>query len=186
VQTAPLPPNESGRIATLHALHLLDTEPELRFDRLTRIARTMFSAPVAVVSLVDANRQWFKSKAGIQMRETPRDVAFCAHAILNDETLVVEDVLNDERFFDNPLAKSEPKIRFYAGVPLRVGGYAMGTFCIIDYKPRKLSGEELRLLKDMAALVEQKATARCGHLPLDWKACSARATRLRALAATSS
>ncbi len=155
MQPAPLPPDESGRIATLHALRILDTEPEERFDRLTRIARTMFSVPIAVVSLVDENRQWFKSKAGLQVQETPRDISFCSHAILKEEVLCVEDALKDERFYDSPLVTSEPKIRFYAGCPLRVGGYTMGTFCIIDNKPRTLSTEELWLLKDLAALAEQ-------------------------------
>lgn len=155
MQPTPLPPDESGRIATLQALGILDTEPEQRYDRLTRIARTMFSVPVAVVSLVDMNRQWFKSKSGLQMRETPRDVSFCAHAILKDEVLCVEDALMDERFCDNPLVTCEPKIRFYAGCPLRVGSYRMGTFCIIDHKPRRLSSDELKLLKDLAALAEQ-------------------------------
>ena len=155
MQPAPLPPDESGRIATLHALRLLDTEPEQRFDRLTRIARTMFGVPIAVVSLVDENRQWFKSKAGLQIDETPRDIAFCGHAILNDDVLCVEDALKDERFHDSPLVIGEPNIRFYAGCPLHVGNYTMGTFCIIDNKPRTLSGEELRLLKDLAALAEQ-------------------------------
>ncbi len=155
MQPAPLPRDESGRIATLHALRLLDTEPEQRYDRLTRIARSMFSVPISVVSLVDMNRQWFKSNSGMPARETPRDVAFCAHAILKDEVLCVEDALQDERFFDNPLVTSEPKIRFFAGCPLRVGSYRMGTFCIMDHKPRKFSVEELKLLKDLAALAEQ-------------------------------
>jgi diguanylate cyclase (GGDEF)-like protein len=155
MQPAPLPPDESGRIATLHALGILDTEPEQRYDRLTRIARTMFSVPVAVVSLVDMNRQWFKSKSGLQMRETPRYVSFCAHAILQDEVMCVEDALADERFCDSPLVTGEPRVRFFAGCPLRVGSYRMGTFCIIDHKPRKLSSDELKLLKDLAAVAEQ-------------------------------
>jgi len=155
MQPAPLPPDENSRIATLHALGILDTEPEQRYDRLTRIARTMFSVPIAVVSLVDMSRQWFKSKSGLETQETPRDISFCSHAILKDETLCVEDALMDERFHDSPLVTSDPKIRFYAGCPLRVGNYRMGTFCIIDHKPRKLSGEELKLLKDLAALAEQ-------------------------------
>ena len=155
MQPAPLPPDESGRIATLHALRLLDTEPEQRYDRLTRIACTMFSVPIAVVSLVDMNRQWFKSKVGMQEREMPRDVAFCAHTILKDEVLCVEDALEDPRFSDNPLVTSEPSIRFYAGCPLRVGSYRMGAFCVMDHKPRKFSADELKLLKDLAALAEQ-------------------------------
>src|ERR1700761_2776104 len=106
----PMPCNESARLDARHALHILDTSPEERFDRLTRLARRIFSVPIAVVSLVDANRQWFKSCIGLETSETPRDVSFCAHAILGDEILMVPDTFADERFRDNPLVTGEPNI----------------------------------------------------------------------------
>src|SRR4051812_22533156 len=117
---APKPENESARVATLRTLRILDTPPEERFDRLTRLARYMFDIPIALVSLVDENRQWFKSCAGLEARETTRDVSFCAHAILNDDILLIPDARADSRFHDNPLVTGEPRIRFYAGQPLAI------------------------------------------------------------------
>jgi len=154
------PCNESARLDALHALHILDTSPEERFDRLTRLARRLFDVPIAVVSLVDANRQWFKSCIGMEASETPRDVSFCAHAILGDEILMVPDTLADERFRDNPLVTGEPNIRFYAGCPLMItnGGKA-GTLCLIDLKPRALDAEERALLHDLARMAEQELAA---------------------------
>jgi diguanylate cyclase (GGDEF)-like protein len=159
MQPPSAPPDEDSRIATLHSLNLLDTEPEERFDRLTRIARTMFSVPIALVTLVDANRQWFKAKSGIEVCETSRDVSFCGHAILSDEIMHIEDALADPRFSDNPLVLDDPKIRFYAGCPLSVGSHKMGTLCLIDTRPRALSNEEKLLLRDLAALAEQDLVA---------------------------
>jgi diguanylate cyclase (GGDEF)-like protein len=159
MQTPPLPAKEDERVATLHSLHILDTQPEERFDRLTRIARSMFSVPIALVSFVDTNRQWFKSKAGLEVCETSRDVSFCAHAILSDEIMHIEDALNDARFFDNPLVLYDPKIRFYAGCPLSVGSHKMGTFCLIDTKPRTFSNEDKSLLRDLAILAEKDLMA---------------------------
>lgn len=159
MQTAAIPSDEAGRIAALHSLNILDTEPEERFDRLTRIARRMFAVPIAVVSLIDTNRQWFKSSVGLSVCETSRDISFCAHAILSDEILQIEDALQDERFFDNPLVAGDPRIRFYAGCPLRVGNQKMGTFCLIDQKPRKLSEDEREMLRDLAEMAEQNLAA---------------------------
>lgn len=155
MQEPSIPPDEESRLQTLHSLNILDTQPEERFDRLTRIARRMFSVPTAVVTLIDADRQWFKSKAGLEISETPRDVSFCAHAILGSEIMHVEDASKDERFHDNPLVTGEPHIRFYAGCPLRVGPHKIGTFCLIAPEPREFTEEEKNLLRDLAGLAEK-------------------------------
>ena len=127
------PANEAARIQALQGLGLLDSAPEERFDRLTRLAKRLFNVPIALVTLVDSNRQWFKSCVGLGVSETPRNVSFCGHAILQDELLMVADAKQDERFYDNPLVTGEPKIRFYAGYPLTVpDGNKMGTLCLID------------------------------------------------------
>ncbi|WP_345811157.1 sensor domain-containing diguanylate cyclase [Paraburkholderia sp. PREW-6R] len=155
------PSNESTRLDTLRALHILDTSPEERFDRLTRLAKRLFGVPIALVSLVDANRQWFKSCVGLSTSETSRDVSFCAHAILGDDILMVPDTLSDERFFDNPLVTDNPNIRFYAGCPLTVpNGSKLGTLCLLDVKPRGgLDDEERELLRDLARMAEQELVA---------------------------
>jgi diguanylate cyclase (GGDEF)-like protein len=156
----PIPSNESARLNGLHALNILDTAPEERFDRLTRLARRLFGVPIAVVSLVDANRQWFKSCIGLEASETSRDVSFCAHAILGDDILMVPDALADARFSDNPFVTDEPKIRFYAGCPLTVAnGSKVGTLCLIDTKPRMLDDEDRALLRDLARMAEQELAA---------------------------
>ena len=117
-----LPEDEDQRIATLRALKILDTDPEERFDRITRLASRFFNVPIALVSLVDVNRQWFKSSYGLGISETSRDISFCGHTILNTEILAVEDATKDERFVNNPLVSGDPDIRFYAGKPLAVDG----------------------------------------------------------------
>ncbi|NML29573.1 GGDEF domain-containing protein [Paraburkholderia antibiotica] len=156
----PTPSNESARLDGLQALRILDTSPEERFDRLTRLARRLFGVPIAVVSLIDANRQWFKSCMGLDASETSRDVSFCAHAILGDDILMVPDTLADERFHDNPFVTDEPKIRFYAGCPLTVtNGSKVGTLCLIDTKPRLLDPEDRALLRDLAGMAEQELAA---------------------------
>ena len=154
------PANEQLRLDTLCALNILDTEPEERFDRLTRIARRLFKVPVALVSLVDANRQWFKSAAGLELRETPRDISFCAHAILNDQLFIIPDARNDARFFDNPLVTGPQQVRFYAGCPLRAtNGSVLGTFCLLDQAPRQFDPQDQGLLLDLAAVAEQELQA---------------------------
>ncbi|WP_085639824.1 MULTISPECIES: diguanylate cyclase [unclassified Pseudomonas] len=154
------PVNEQARVATLHGLNVLDTLPEERFDRLTRLARRVFNVPIALVSLVDAERQWFKSCVGLDATETGRDVSFCGHAILGDQILQVDDAAQDERFHDNPLVTGNPGIRFYAGCPLTVGdGSKLGTLCLIDTKPRRLDDEERELLRDLARMAEQELMA---------------------------
>lgn len=150
-----LPPNESERIAALQQLRILDSPPEERFDRITRLARELFDVPIALVSLVDAERQWFKSRSGLDVLETPRDVSFCGHAILGAETFVVSNALQDERFAANPLVLGPPNIRFYAGHPITAaGGERVGTLCLISDRPRELTDGEREALEDLAAMVE--------------------------------
>jgi diguanylate cyclase (GGDEF)-like protein len=155
-----IPENEPSRIATLRALHILDTAPEERFDRLTRLAKRLFGVPIALVSLVDVDRQWFKSCVGLTATETPREVSFCGHALHNDEIFEIPDALLDQRFFDNPLVSGAPEIRFYAGCPLTVAnGSRLGTLCVIDIQPRRLDDEERQLLRDLARMAEQEIAA---------------------------
>jgi GAF domain-containing protein len=136
---------------------LLDTEPEERFDRFTRIAAALFEVPIALISLVDKERQWFKSRRGIDATETPRDQAFCAHAILRNDVMQVADAHTDERFADNPLVTGGPRVRFYAGAPLSLGdGSPVGTLCVVDHRPRSLDEDQLRLLRDLSKLVERE------------------------------
>jgi len=155
---APLvPDNEKERLRALHGMCLLDTLPDMRFDRLTRIAKQLFQVPIVLVSLVDSNRQWFKSCQGLDTRETPRDISFCGHAILDGEVFCVPDTLLDPRFANNPLVSGAPHIRFYAGAPLSsADGYLVGTLCIIDHKPRTLSASDHRTLRDLADCVEDE------------------------------
>lgn len=161
---ASLPEDEDARIATLHSLALLDSENEIFFDRITRITATILDVPIALVSLVDTNRQWFKSKFGISETETHRDFAFCAHAILENEPFVVENAIEDERFSDNPLVNSGPNIRFYIGMPITsLRGHPLGTLCAIDDKPRKLSPMQIDCLKDLAQLVTEEIQNRELH-----------------------
>ena len=156
-RTAPLPENEAARLGALRALAVLDTPSEERFDRLTRLAAALFDVPVALVSLVDANRQWFKSCVGTELRETPRDVSFCSHAILGNEVLLVPDALLDPRFADNPLVTGPRHVRFYAGVPLSLAdGSRVGTLCIVDRRPRQLDRPAIQLLRDLGALAEHE------------------------------
>ena len=154
------PANEATRINTLRALHVLDTSPEERFDRLTRLAKRLFGVPIALVSLVDDDRQWFKSCQGLSATETPRDISFCGHAILDNNIFLITDASLDERFHDNPLVADEPHIRFYAGCPLSVpDGSKLGTLCIIDREPRQFSEEDKALLRDLARMAEQELAA---------------------------
>ena len=152
--------NEQSRIKALRSLNVLDTPSEERFDRLTRLAKRMFDVPIALVSLVDENRQWFKSCIGLNVSETPRDISFCGHAILGTEIFIIPDTKKDERFSDNPLVLNEPHIRFYAGCPLRyLDGSMLGTLCIIDTQPRILNEADLEALKDLAELAEHELMA---------------------------
>ena len=153
VQSAPLPPHEKTRLAALRASGLLDSLPEERFDRLTRMACKLFNVDIALVSLVDDDRQWFKSRCGLDVEQTSRSASFCAHTILENEVLLVPDTYLDPRFHDNPLVLGTPFIRFYAGFPIYLKGSPIGTFCIIDSQPRPVPVPDLRHLVEFAQLV---------------------------------
>lgn len=151
------PENEFQRLEALYGLNILDTPAEAGFDRLTRIAQRYFKVPTALVSLVDANRQWFKSRQGLEATETPRNISFCGHAILEDAILYIPNALEDARFSDNPLVIGPPHIRFYVGAPLSVAdGSKVGTLCIMDTEPRTLNAEDFDVLRDLADCVEQE------------------------------
>lgn len=152
--------SDSERVDALRALDVLDTPPEERFDRLTRLARRAFDVPIALVSLVDAHRQWFKSHDGLDVSETPREWSFCSYAIQEPRTMIVRDASEDARFKDNPLVVEDPAIRFYAGQPITApNGAPIGTVCIIDREPRDLDAEEQALLVDIAHMVERELSA---------------------------
>ncbi|MFT3744938.1 MAG: sensor domain-containing diguanylate cyclase [Pyrinomonadaceae bacterium] len=146
---APLPINENDRLAALYQARLLDTEPEREFDDVTLLASQICGTPIATISLIDESRQWFKAKVGIDATETPRDQAFCAHAILTpSRTTVIADATADERFANNPLVTGDPNIRFYAGTPLLTkDNLALGTLCVIDRQPRELNDAQLAALE---------------------------------------
>lgn len=153
----PMDPIEERRLAALEKLGILDTPPEERFDRLVRIARQFYGVKIALFSVLDEQRQWFKAKDGPVPRETPRSVAFCDHAIRQEKPFIVEDATRDARFKGNPLVVDGPKIRFYAGIPVREpGGYKLGTLCIIDDKPRKIREVDLDVLRTLASLIEDE------------------------------
>ncbi|MDA3139962.1 ATP-binding protein [Vibrio metschnikovii] len=155
MQVPPLPEEESERQKTLDKTGLLNSGSEARFDRITRLAQQIFSVPIALISLVDRERQWFKSRQGLDAQQTPREISFCGHAILNSEIFVIENALVDQRFCDNPLVMGAPDIRFYAGAPLHsTKGYRIGTLCLIDSQPRSFSSKQRSMLKDLAATVE--------------------------------
>jgi len=153
----PIPSNEKARLASLKALNILDTPPEERFDRLTRLARSIFEMPIAQINFVDQDRVWIKSNVGLGLGEASRDESFCGHTIGAGKLMVVNDAHKDERFHDNPYVLQDPNIRFYAGIPLAAPDkQQVGTLCIIDRKPRELSPGQEAALRDLATLVEHE------------------------------
>ncbi len=154
MQNYPLPTQEPERLAKLLDYQIMDSMPEEAYDRITRLAAKILDVPITLISCVANDRQWFKSKVGLEADETSREVSFCAHAICQDDVFVVNDATEDARFAENPLVTGMPHIRFYAGAPLRTGeGLNIGTLCAIDTKPRTMSREQKSLLADLAAIV---------------------------------
>jgi GAF domain-containing protein len=150
----PIPENEAERVNTLRGYGILDTHPEDRFDDLTRLAASICGTPISLISLVDEDRQWFKSKTGLEVCQTPREDAFCAQAIMSPELLVVPDASQDPRFATNPLVLGEPHIRFYTGAPLTApNGHHLGALCVIDRVPRQLSPDQLESLRILSRQV---------------------------------
>lgn len=146
-----LPCDETARLQALHGMGVLDTPPEERFDALVQYTADALEVPIALVSLVDAERQWFKARVGLALQQTARDISFCGHAILGDDVLVVEDALRDARCADNPLVTQFPGIRFYAGAPLRSSdGLRVGTLCVMAPRPQRLSPMRQAILRSLA------------------------------------
>ena len=157
MQVADIPADESQRLQSLVSLYLLDTQPEERFDRITRLACKVFHVPIALLSLVDSDRQWFKSRQGLSVQQTSRADSICAHTILREGVMLVPDTLEDARFADNPLVIGAPHVRFYAGYPIHSpDGARVGTLSIIDRRPREFSAEDLGMLADLAAMIDRE------------------------------
>ena len=161
MHSAPLPPDEAARIAALRSYSVLDTLPEHEYEDVAALASFICGTPISLISLVDENRQWFKSRVGLDAEETPRVQSFCAHTLTQPETLIVEDAQLDDRFADNPLVTGNPNIRFYAGAPIiNAEGHVLGTVCVIDTKPRALSEAQIKALETLSRQVMALLEAR--------------------------
>ncbi len=157
MQKPPIPIDETHRLRSLNSLRILDSAPEDRFDRVTRMVKRLYDVDICLVSLVDSDRQWFKSRQGLDACETSREISFCGHAINEERPFIVEDALEDPRFADNPLVVGEPHIRFYAGYPVHgPGGQRIGTLCLIDRLPRSFSATDIEMLRDFSALIDDE------------------------------
>lgn len=158
MQKAPIPINDEARVCAVEGLHLLDTASEERFDRLTREAIKRFSVPISTITLVDKDREWFKSMQGLQIREGPRNISFCGHALMSEDIMIVSDTLSDPRFADNPMVVGDPKIRFYAGKSLydHKSNLPVGVFCLKDHKPREFSLSDMSDFLDLASRAEEE------------------------------
>jgi excisionase family DNA binding protein len=157
----PAPADEDARLAAVAASGLVDSAPEPGFDRLTWLATQVTDCPMALITVLASHRQWFKSRIGVDLAETPRDWAFCNHAIVQEEPLMVEDASRDERFAANPLVTGPLRVRFYAGVPLAdAGGHLLGTLCVLDREPRRLRAREIKALQELAAIAAEELRRR--------------------------
>ncbi len=159
----PIPPDEPQRMETLREYHILDTAPEAVYDDIAHVAAGVCDTPIALIALIDGTRNWFKARVGVddELTESPRDLSFCGHAILRSDIFEVTDAAVDERFADNPLVASQPRIRFYAGAPLITpDGYKLGTICAIDVRPRRLTPEQRETLTALSRLVMRQLDRR--------------------------
>ena len=160
-------PQEAHRLSALFEFEILDTEDEEVFDELTQVAAVCCESKFALISLIDTHRQWFKSRVGVDIRDAPKSIAFCSHAILEKEIFEIPDTYRDERFFDNPFVVSDPHIRFYAGVPLVTeDGLPLGTLCVLDTEPKYLNPMQVNILKVLANQVMGQLTLRLQHKKL--------------------
>ncbi|NYE59607.1 GAF domain-containing protein [Duganella sp. 1224] len=158
---APIPDYDKERLAVLRDMLILDTPPEERFDKIVAFAAQEFDVPIALISLLDENRQWFKAKVGVDMCETARDISFCGHVILQPDLFIIPDARADERFADNPLVTNPPHAIFYAGAPLRMpSGFTIGTLCLIDHTPRNLDATEMAILTSLRDLLLEELADR--------------------------
>lgn len=168
MRSAPFPEHEDMRLQALESYAILGTEAEASYDALVELTAYICQTPIALISLIDQDRQWFKARVGLSTEETPRELAFCAHAILQEDVFVVEDTLQDPRFADNPLVSGDPKIRFYAGAPLRSReGFGLGTLCAIDTQPRKISSIQMTALETLAEQTRVQLELRRQSLDLE-------------------